>query len=648
MMKRSSEYSMPLFIAVLVLGLSVFTIGCGGGGGSSSSESVDTTITSHSLQGHLSDFNRAADDVELYLDQAASYAMSIGGSLSNDDYDRAASSLDQQATNLDDLSDAINRLETAEYGIAGNIPPSNSRGVFPERFFAVLAGTLLFTYATKTFMDKMKRLSDDQRAAYRDEGDANDKIFNNQPGGLAERDAARQIRKEKGLEALNEVTIKVVVKSTLVIINPISVTGIIGKDLAGRALKAGLKALSVTEKCKTDYASPDCRLGVTTTDSTGGAKAPNGTIDIIISGSGKARVEVTDISPINDTTEVTVDRVNVPDATPTHLGTATSPNSVGANNPEGSTTPDIPTGTEGDSCQYANDGTCDVPTYCYAGTDTTDCSLVTNNTDSCQYANDGACDVPTYCYAGTDTTDCSLVTNTTDSCRYANDGVCDVPTYCEAETDTTDCSLVINTADSCRYANDGSCDEGFSCFPGTDTTDCSNPSAGGSAPTTGNSGSGTSCSGAGVSGAYPSTEFNGLQIVTYSVNGLCLGAPVDAKDKPWGTVTRAYDISGINGSSVTISGNTASNNASCNSDFGSFWFQTDVTLTVGDKVESFSSSKPCDGTNSAHYNFQQPAYAFNLSIPVTDDRVAVQFEINQTYINPRFGNRSVYITGASN
>ena len=72
----------------------------------------------------------------------------------------------------------------------------------------------------------------------------------------------------------------------------------------------------------------------------------------------------------------------------------------------------------GDSCQFANDGTCDEPTGCDTGTDTTDCydamtssssssSSSSSGDDSCQYANDGDCDEPTACDTGTDTTDCS-------------------------------------------------------------------------------------------------------------------------------------------------------------------------------------------------------------------------------------------------
>lgn len=110
--------------------------------------------------------------------------------------------------------------------------------------------------------------------------------------------------------------------------------------------------------------------------------------------------------------------------------------------------PDMPSPeTPDDSCEWANDGFCDEPTYCVVGTDVTDCSAEPRPADdSCQYANDGECDEPTYCVAGTDTTDCADGGggdgggDGPDSCQYANDGECDEPAYCAVGTDSTDCA----------------------------------------------------------------------------------------------------------------------------------------------------------------------------------------------------------------
>ena len=167
------------------------------------------------------------------------------------------------------------------------------------------------------------------------------------------------------------------------------------------------------------------------------------------------------------------------------------------------------------TCPYEGDGICDVPTYCPEGTDIQDCQTQTPNENngnqddipassssvthpnSCQFANDGYCDEPTYCAPGTDTNDCQAAGNTatpnsaqstTPTCAYENDGVCDVPSYCPQGTDVADCSQAndwsqpandsgsqSNTGDTeaCRWAKDGVCDEPTYCAIGTDTADCS-------------------------------------------------------------------------------------------------------------------------------------------------------------------------------
>jgi len=56
------------------------------------------------------------------------------------------------------------------------------------------------------------------------------------------------------------------------------------------------------------------------------------------------------------------------------------------------------------SCQYANDGTCDEPQHCNRGTDSGDCST---QGDTCQWAGDEVCDEPQHCSYGTDWSDCS-------------------------------------------------------------------------------------------------------------------------------------------------------------------------------------------------------------------------------------------------
>lgn len=188
------------------------------------------------------------------------------------------------------------------------------------------------------------------------------------------------------------------------------------------------------------------------------------------------------------------------------------------------------------SCEYANDNECDEERYggqgyCDAGTDTDDCTLLSQGIadDSCSFANDNECDEFRYgmggaCQDGSDTTDCAawIVQREVDfleraaalgrgdlsagefselgdnTCRWNNDGECDDVNFdgtgaCEPGTDATDCLIAVQQGvqsaavggmgDTCEYANDSECDEaqyggGGYCDAGTDTTDCRQLAAG--------------------------------------------------------------------------------------------------------------------------------------------------------------------------
>jgi uncharacterized membrane protein len=95
-------------------------------------------------------------------------------------------------------------------------------------------------------------------------------------------------------------------------------------------------------------------------------------------------------------------------------------------------------GGAGGSCPYENDGACDAPGLCPAGTDLADCGGAAAGA-TCRYENDGACDVPAFCPAGTDLADCAG-TPAGGACRFENDGQCDVPGVCSPGTDVADCT----------------------------------------------------------------------------------------------------------------------------------------------------------------------------------------------------------------
>jgi len=177
-----------------------------------------------------------------------------------------------------------------------------------------------------------------------------------------------------------------------------------------------------------------------------------------------------------------------------------------------------------DNCEYAGDNECDEARYggqgyCDAGTDTTDCTLLSQGIrdDSCLFADDNECDEYRYngtgsCQDGSDTSDCAAVQLTRESdfldrarglllaentilnlgnntCRWNNDGECDDVEFggtgaCATGTDATDCLQMVETTtaiggeNSCPFSNDNECDEiqydgqGL-CDAGTDTNDCS-------------------------------------------------------------------------------------------------------------------------------------------------------------------------------
>ncbi len=140
---------------------------------------------------------------------------------------------------------------------------------------------------------------------------------------------------------------------------------------------------------------------------------------------------------------------------------------------------------------------------------------------------------------------------------------------------------------------------------------------------------------------FPGKPFNRLQL-SYSISGLNLGPHKDKQDF---TTSRTYKVEGVSGA-VTVSGSSAAYDAVCLSDYGSFWFQTDVSLTVDGKRVTFHSPEPCNREGAKErYSVKQGVQQFNLTLPAKPDS-AVSFSIRQTYVNPRFGDRTVAVGGS--
>ncbi len=124
----------------------------------------------------------------------------------------------------------------------------------------------------------------------------------------------------------------------------------------------------------------------------------------------------------------------------------------------------------------------------YDNTDSNDTGSATGP-NSCEYANDGTCDDGrpgssySICTRGTDENDCSSI-DSSNSCEYARDNSCDDGrpgssySVCAPGTDEYDCTVNFDYQNSCDYANDGTCDDGrpgssYSiCTRGTDENDC--------------------------------------------------------------------------------------------------------------------------------------------------------------------------------
>ncbi|TAN43570.1 MAG: hypothetical protein EPN25_00330 [Nitrospirae bacterium] len=142
-------------------------------------------------------------------------------------------------------------------------------------------------------------------------------------------------------------------------------------------------------------------------------------------------------------------------------------------------------------------------------------------------------------------------------------------------------------------------------------------------------------------GVFPAAPFNGLQI-NYTISGLILDNP---KDSDGFTNTRSYSITGVSGT-VAVSGNTAPYVAKCKTAYGDFWFNTEVFVTAGKESKKFTMPPPCTKTEGGQYEVQQPAQGFSLTVDVPRGKVeGAGFTIKQTFVNPRFGDRGLVVSG---
>lgn len=136
------------------------------------------------------------------------------------------------------------------------------------------------------------------------------------------------------------------------------------------------------------------------------------------------------------------------------------------------------------------------------------------------------------------------------------------------------------------------------------------------------------------SGTFDKELFNGLQIV-YSISGPQLGQP---KDSEGFTHTRSFEGQ-LAGNTFTVSGTGIYDKpANYDTEYGSFYGTLDVTVSAGKETKNYVYTQP-KGAGPMRQ-------AFSVSIPIPDDATSGSFSIRVTYVNPRFGNRGVVVSGS--
>lgn len=136
------------------------------------------------------------------------------------------------------------------------------------------------------------------------------------------------------------------------------------------------------------------------------------------------------------------------------------------------------------------------------------------------------------------------------------------------------------------------------------------------------------------SGTFDKELFNGLQIV-YSISGPQLGQP---KDSEGFTHTRSFEGQ-LAGNTFTVSGTGIYDKpANYDTEYGSFYGTLDVSVSAGKETRNYVYTQP-KGAGP----MRQP---FSVSIPIPDDATSGSFSIRVTYVNPRFGNRGVVVSGS--
>ncbi len=137
------------------------------------------------------------------------------------------------------------------------------------------------------------------------------------------------------------------------------------------------------------------------------------------------------------------------------------------------------------------------------------------------------------------------------------------------------------------------------------------------------------------SGTFPDATFNGLQI-TYSVSGASI---TSTEDKSGFTTSRT--LKGTLGTgNLVVSGSAKANPPACGTSYGSFYTYITVEVWAGSNKKAYTIPDPikCESASES--------YSFSLSVPIPEGATTGGFDISETLVNPRFGNRGLVVSGS--
>jgi len=162
--------------------------------------------------------------------------------------------------------------------------------------------------ASKTTSDgrNMKEAATDKiNANPNDEKAWDDRIKGNE----LMRNGAGEVTKELGTKLISDVVTGP--------FKTVSTTAVVIKEAAGNLIQEGLKVISSTKECATDYKDPKCTIGVSTTDNQYPAIVPSGKTTVVVGGGNVSRtvIEEQDFPP-GETVEITREEIPVTAATP--------------------------------------------------------------------------------------------------------------------------------------------------------------------------------------------------------------------------------------------------------------------------------------------------------------------------------------------